>query len=182
MSGDGTNTTGPADTNINPLVKEVESVSASINKIKIGVGESYRLETSVTPADAVNQTLIFTSSNKNVTVNKDGIIKGKKAGTSWIMVSSENGKTARVKVDVKKAPKRVWLNETVKRLKKGRTFQIKVKLPKKTASHKITFTSNKKSVAAVSATGKVRALKKGSAVITVKTFNGKKAKLKVRVK
>ena len=182
VSGDGTNTTGPADTNINPLVKEVESVSASINKIKIGVGESYRLETSVTPADAVNQTLIFTSSNKNVTVNKDGIIKGKKAGTSWIMVSSENGKTARVKVDVKKAPKRVWLNETVKRLKKGRTFQIKVKLPKKTASHKITFTSNKKSVAAVSATGKVKALKKGSAVITVKTFNGKKAKLKVRVK
>ncbi len=182
VSGDGTNTTGPADTNINPLVKEVESVSASINKIKIGVGESYRLETSVTPADAVNQTLIFTSSNKNVTVNKDGIIKGKKAGTSWIMVSSENGKTARVKVDVKKAPKRFELNATTKRLKKGRTFQIKVKLPKKTASHKITFTSNKKSVAAVSATGKVKALKKGSAVITVKTFNGKKAKLKVRVK
>ena len=181
-SGSGTDQTVIADTNINPLVKAVESISATPNKIKIGVGESYKLAITVTPADAANQTLVYTASNKNVTVDKEGTVVGKKAGNSWVIVSSDNGKTVRAKVEVKKAPKHFKLNAATKRLKKGRTFQIKVKLPKKTASHKMTFTSNKKSVATVSDTGKVTALKKGTAVITVKTFNGKKAKLKVRVK
>ena len=67
-------------------------------------------------------------------------------------------------------------------MKKGKTFQIKVKLPKKTASNKITYTSSKKKIASVSSKGKIKALKKGKAVITVKTFNGKKAKITITVK
>jgi uncharacterized protein YjdB len=59
---------------------------------------------------------------------------------------------------------------------------VKVKFPAKTASYKITYTSSKKSVATVDATGKIKALKKGKAVITAKTFNGKKAKITITVK
>ena len=37
-------------------------------------------------------------------------------------------------------------------------------------------------MASVSSTGKVTARKKGTAIITVKTYNGKKAKMKIIVK
>ena len=73
-------------------------------------------------------------------------------------------------------------NKSKKTLKVGKTFKIKVKFPKNTASKKITFTSSKKSVAKVSSNGTVTALKKGTTTITVKTFNGKKAKIKIVVK
>ncbi len=83
---------------------------------------------------------------------------------------------------VKRAPKKITLNASEKTLKAGKKFQIKPALPKNTASRKITYVSNKKSVASVSQKGKVTAKKKGSAVITVKTFNGQNAKLKIIVK
>ena len=58
---------------------------------------------------------------------------------------------------------------------------IKVKLPKNTASCKITYKTSNKKVATVSASGKVTAKKKGKATITVTTFNKKKATLKIAV-
>ena len=85
-------------------------------------------------------------------------------------------------VKKKKAPGKITLNSEQKTLKVGKKFQIKITLPKNTASNKISYSSNKKSVASVSSSGKVTAKKKGTAIITVKTFNGKKAKLNIIVK
>ena len=48
--------------------------------------------------------------------------------------------------------------------------------------NKVTYSSNKKSVATVSKSGVIKGVKKGTAVITVKTYNKKTAKIKVRVK
>ena len=59
---------------------------------------------------------------------------------------------------------------------------MKATLPKNTASYKITFTSSNKKVAVVSKGGTIRAVKKGTATITVKTFNKKKATIKIVVK
>ena len=67
-------------------------------------------------------------------------------------------------------------------MKKGKTFRIKVKFPKNTYSYKLTYSSNKKKVATVSTKGIVKAKKKGKATITVKTYNGKKAKVTITVK
>lgn len=44
------------------------------------------------------------------------------------------------------------------------------------------YTSSKPSVASVSSNGKIKAKKKGTAIITAKTYNNKKAKLKIIVK
>ena len=63
-----------------------------------------------------------------------------------------------------------------------KTKKIKVALPKNTASYKISFKSSNKKIVKVDSKGKVKALKKGKAKITVKTFNGKKKTIKVTVK
>ena len=86
-------------------------------------------------------------------------------------------------ITIKKAPKKITKVVPAKKtLKKGKTCKLKVTLPKGTASNKITFTSSKKKVATVSSKGVVKAKKKGTAVITVKTFNKKTKKVKITVK
>ncbi|MDE5779077.1 MAG: Ig-like domain-containing protein, partial [Lachnospiraceae bacterium] len=161
---------------------EVQKVLVSANKMTVGVGEKVQLEAAVYPGDAFNKALTYKSSNNKVKVNNKGMLTARKTGSCKITISSSNNKNVVVKVTVKKKPMKISLNAKKKTLKVGKKFQIKAKLPKGTASYKIKYTSNKKSVVAVSQTGKVTAMRKGNAIITVKTYNGKKAILKIHVK
>ena len=161
---------------------EVKSVLVAANKLTIGLGEKVQLEAAVYPRNASDRKLTYKVSNSNVSVSKNGKITGKKRGTCKITVSASNGKKAVVKVSVKKKPKKITLNARNKTLKVGKKFKIKARLPKGTASQTLTYVSNKRAIADVSPDGKVTAKKRGSAVITVKTYNGKKASLKIQVK
>ena len=70
----------------------------------------------------------------------------------------------------------------IKKLRQGGTFIISAKLPSGCASYHISYSSSNKKIARVSQNGKVTALRKGTATITVKTYNNKKASIKVTVK
>ena len=106
----------------------------------------------------------------------------KKTGKATITAATAKGKKITCTITVKKAPKKVTLNKKKVTLTKGKTFKIKVKLPKNTASYKKTYKSSNKKVATVSKSGTIKAVKKGKAVITVKTFNKKTAKIQITVK
>ena len=67
-------------------------------------------------------------------------------------------------------------------LKKGKTLRLRVKLPSGSAAFGIRYNSSRKKIATVDAKGNVKAIRKGSTVITVKLYNGKKARLKLTVK
>lgn len=105
----------------------------------------------------------------------------KKRGTATITAYGKNVK-ARIKIVVKKAPSSVALKAKKKVLKKGSALQLKVALSKHSASRKRTFRSSNPKVLKVSSSGIVYARKKGTATITVMTYNRHKAKLKLRVK
>ena len=155
---------------------DVES-NALVTKVKIGVKEKYTINTS-----SLSGKLTFTSSKAAVaSVTKKGVITGKKVGTAKITIKTSKGKKYTVTVTVAKAPSKVTLNKKTATLEVGDTLQLKAKLPSKTASNKITWTSSNKNVATVSNNGKVTAEGEGTATITVKTFNGKKATCKVTV-
>ena len=160
----------------------VRTVSLSDKKLTLGAGEKYQLNASIRPKNATDKKLTYKASGNKVKVTGKGLVTAKKPGKAAITVKAQNGKKATVTITVKKAPKKVTLNAKKKILKVGKKYQIKAKLPKGTASCKLTYTSSKKKVASVTSTGKVTAKKKGSAVITVKNFKGKKAKLKITVK
>ncbi len=160
----------------------VSEVKVLAKKLTLGKGESCMLGASVLPKNATDKTLVYAASNDKVSISPDGKIKAKKTGTCRITVRAANGESAKVTVSVKKPPKKITLNASKKTLKRGRYFTVKVRFSNNTASHKITFSSNKKSVASVNSKGRIKARKKGKAVITAKTFNGKKAKIKITVK
>lgn len=153
-------------------VKEHETtVSAKAAKSTIYVGATTKVTATVNYGKG---TTTYASSKKSVaTVDKNGKVTAKKAGTATITVTN-NGKKATVKITVK-APK---LNKTKVTLKVKKTFTIKIT----GKNGKQTFKSDKKKIATVNSKGKVTAKKKGSATITVTTNGGVKLKLKVTVK
>lgn len=170
---------------INPPQNTVKVDKVELNKksLTLGVKEKFKLTAVVSPKNASKPAVTWTSSKPSVAAvsRTGGVVTAKKTGKATITATAD-GVSKKCSITVKAAPKKISLSAKAKTLKKGKTFKIKLKLPKNTASNKITYTSSKRKVASVSSTGKIKALKKGTAVITVKTFNNKKAKIKITVK
>ncbi len=172
--------TAPGDAEAAPA--EVMAAEAAVPdtaplKLILGKGEKYQLQ--------IEGATGYKSSNKKVvTVSAKGVVTGIKAGKSaTVTVTRKKGSAQKIKVTVKKAPKKVKLNKTKLTLEAGKTYQLKATLPSGTASTKRTWKSSKSSVAKVSSTGLVTAVKAGTAKITVCTFNSKvKAVCTVTVK
>ncbi|MBO5372875.1 MAG: family 43 glycosylhydrolase [Lachnospiraceae bacterium] len=172
--------------NPTPVEKEDTTITLNTQKVVMGLKEKNVKLTATVVGGAANQAVTWTSNNESVVTVKDGKLttSKKKTGTATITATTADGKTATCTVTVKKAPTKIILKKAKVTLKKNKTHQIKVKKykPSNAASYKLTYSSSKKKVATVSKTGLIKAKKKGTATITVKTYNGKKAKIKVTVK
>ena len=147
----------------------------------MNVGDAKQLKVTVTPATSTD-TVTFKSSKKSViAVDKNGVMTAKKPGKATITVKAGSKKTT-VKITVKQPATAVSLNKTAVTIKKGKTFKLKATLTPKNSTDKVTYKSSKKNVATVDKKGVIKAKKKGTATITVKTASGKKATCKVTVK
>ena len=130
-----------------------------------------------TTKTGVSGTVTYTSSNtKAATVDKNGKVTAKAAGTTVITAKCGNYK-ATCRITVKNPT--IKATASVGTLFAGGTSQIKVTKTGLTA--KVTYTSSNKSVATVSASGKVTAKKAGTTVITAKC-GSYKATCKITVK
>lgn len=161
---------------------EASGVKLDKKSLTIGVKEKVTLKAKVLPS-GVSQKVTWSSSNQKVAiVNQKGRITGKKTGKAVITAQTANGKKMTCKVTVKKAPKKITLQAKKKTMKVGKTLKLKVIFTKKETSYQRIFKSSKPKVVSVSAKGKIKAKKKGTATITVRTFNNKKAAVKITVK
>lgn len=164
----GKNETKPTATPT-PVVKP--GITAKVSQVYVGKKATIKVtKTKVTGK------VTFKSSNKKVaTVNRKGVITGKKAGKAVITVKV--GKyTKKLTVKVKK-PSFKLVKSSVK-LKKGKKTTIRVKAA---PVSKVTYKTSNKKVATVNSKGVVTAKKKGTAKITVKC-NGITRTFKVTVK
>ena len=81
-------------------ISEPTSVSLNKTALTLDVGKSYTLTKTVSPSNAVTS-YNWSSSNTSVaTVDSNGKVTAKKAGTATITVKTSNGKTANCKVTV----------------------------------------------------------------------------------
>ena len=162
------------------VVAAPKKVTLPSKTITLGVKESLTMTPTI-PKNT-HTTFTWTSKNKKIaTVSKAGKITGKKPGNTTVTVQTHNGKTATLKVVVKAAPKKVTLNKTSLKMELYDEFQLKATLPKGSFSNKLTWTSSDEDVVNVFEDGWLFANAPGSATITVKAYNGKKATCKVTV-
>ena len=155
---------------------------------KAYIGKTTKLTATVKPSSASNKDVTWTSSNKSIaTVSSKGVVKGKKAGTVTITVTTKDGSfkdTCKVTVSKYVKVKDVDLNVSSKKLNVGEKYTLKATVSPSNASNKsVTWKSSDTSVAKVSSSGKITAVGKGTATITCTTKSGSvKAKCKVTVK
>ena len=158
-------------------------MTLSETSVKLGVKETYKLTAQVTPSGSASKLRYKTSNKKIATVDsKTGKITAKKKGTATISATLDGKVMAKCKVTVKKAPGKVTLSKSKVTVKAGNTYKLKAKIPSGTYTSKYKWSSSNKKVATVDANGVVTGVKKGTAKITIKTGNGKKATCKVTVK
>ena len=147
-------------------------VTLTAERTTIGLNEKLALTAQVKPA-GVNGALTFASSNtRYVTVDANGVITGKRAGSATITVSTYNGKKATLKIPVKKAPSSVSLKTTRTILGVGEAAQLTATLSSGSAGG-YSFSSADETKLTVDETGLVTALQPGEVSVTVRTYNGK---------
>lgn len=176
-------------------VKNVTAIRTPLSKLYLQKGKSLTLpvvlDDKTAPKIAVSSKLKWKSSKPSVlSVTQKGKIKAnkklKKKTTVTVTATAANGKSKKIKVVV--VPKAKALGKVTakfpkkNRMKVGATYQLKVKLRSAKATNvKVTFKSSNKKVIKVDKAGKLLALKKGKATITIKA--GKKTyKKKITVK
>lgn len=157
---------------------QVTSTGLKLAKTKLTLGKKETNKLKVTSDAPVT----FSSANASVAkVSSSGKITALAVGSTTITVTA-SGSAATLSVTVKKAPSKVTLKPSgTKKLKKGKTIRLQVKLPTGSASYSRIYSSSQPKIASVTSSGKVKALRKGTTTIKVKTYNKKTATVKIRV-
>ena len=138
-----------------------------------------KLIPSTTPQYTLDK-FTWTSSNPKVcTVNANGQITALKKGTATITVKTTKGRNTTCKVTVKSPATAIKLNYTKRTVDVGQ--EIIAKATVTGYGGKLEWSCNN-SCASVDENGNIKALKKGTAIITVKTYNGKTASLTLTIK
>ena len=169
----------------NNLTITVQSNSSTVTPIELvddtevtlGVGEVYDGLVGSFPGGSV---LWTTSNSKVASVDEDGYITAEGTGTATITATG-GSRSIECVVTVKKAPSKVSLSLPNETLSVGATAQCTVKLSS-SAGGSYTLDSSKPSVAAITADGVITALKAGTTVISVTTYNGKTDSVTLTVK
>ena len=156
-------------------------------EVILEAGETAVLNVTVTPEDATDKTLEWTSSDDKVaTVDAAGKVTALKPGEAIITAkTADGGKTATAKITVKEGVSvtGVTLNNTQMSIPAGETYTFEPEFfPKDATNRGVTWKSSDESVATIAADGTMTALKIGTTTITVTTDDGgKKAQCYVTV-
>ena len=141
-------------------------------------GENQKLTATISPSNAENKAVIWSSSNSSVASVKEGLVTAVKSGNATITVKSDDGgktATCAVTVNAKVYPvEDISLDKTSQEMTEGDEFTLTATVKPDNATNKnVTWNSSDPSVATVD-NGKVIAKKAGTATITVKTDDGGK--------
>ena len=158
----------------------VSGITLNKTALNLTIGASESLVATISPSNATNKDVEWTSSNTNVaTVDTKGKVTGVSSGSATITVKTKDGsKVATCNVTVKNpviSVTGVTLNKTALNLVTGASESLVATISPSNATNKnVEWTSSNTNVATVDTTGKVKAISTGSAIITVKTKDGAK--------
>lgn len=140
------------------------------------VGSTQKLSVTVTPSNASNQSLSYTSSNPNIaTVDSEGNVKGIAVGEAYITVSAAGYQAvANIKVINTISLNSISITKNLQ-LKEQSSSTLNVTFnPSNATNKKVTWKSSNPNVATVDSSGNVKAKAPGTATITVISSDGGK--------
>ena len=162
----------------------VTEVTISAKTLSLTEGDSKQLTATVSPDDATDKSVSWSSSNDAVaTVSTNGTVTAIKEGTANITVTTTDGNktaTCEVTVTAKDVGETVHVTDvsvspTILTLKEEETYELTATVSPDNATDKsVSWSSSNDAVATVSTDGTVTAIKAGTANITATTTDGNK--------
>lgn len=152
----------------------VSGVALDKKVATINVGKKVTVKATVTPANADNKTLVWTSSNTKIATVSNGVVKGVKAGRVIITAKTTDGSniSATCTVTVKQPVTRISLSKKAT-MYTGKKLTLKAKVNPANASNKaLTWKSSNTKIAKVASNGVVTGVKAGTVKITATAKDG----------
>ncbi len=157
---------------------DVKGIEIDQVTMKLMEGETKKLAAWVTPTNATNRNITFSSGDEDVAiVDKNGIVTAVAEGTTGITATSQDGEFAKTCSVTVTAPvvnvTGVSLDENELELTVGeeKTLTAVVE-PENATNKKVSWSSDNEAAATVDENGKVTAVAAGEAMITVTTEDG----------
>lgn len=160
------------------------SISVTPAQANMYVGGQVSLSATVSPDNASDKSVTWTSSNNAVaTVDATGLVKAVGKGTVEIVASTINGHTSKCTITVNPVyPETVTVTPSSYKFYVGDSYQLSAATtPADVQNNTLTWSSSDASVVTVDNTGKITAVKVGTATVTVSTADGKTAQSVITV-
>lgn len=168
------NNTEPSSTPSPSTPVAVSGVALNKKVATVNVGKKVTVKATVTPANADNKTLAWTSSNTKIATVSNGVVKGVKAGRVIITAKTTDGSniSATCTVTVKQPVTRISLSKKAT-MYTGKKLTLKAKVNPANASNKaLTWKSSNTKIAKVASNGVVTGVKAGTVKITATAKDG----------
>ena len=164
---------------------KVTGISLDKKNISLDIGKTCAVKATIAPSNVTKKSVKWQSSNTSVaTVDNNGKVTGKKAGTATITAISTDGsnKKAQCKVTVNDVKVSSMSLSAKGSLTEGSTLQLSVSVKPSCLKKNFTWKSSNISVATVSNTGLVKGLKAGTTKITATTNDKWKTSISATIK
>jgi uncharacterized protein YjdB len=165
----------PVTINVTANFVPVTGVIVDPATLNLRPSDTYTLKATVSPSNATNQNVSWSSSNSNVaTVDSSGVVTGVSSGTATITATTaDGGYTATSVVTVTVPVTGVTVNPPTMSLVPGATSKITATLsPSNATNQNVSWSSSNSSVATVDSNGLVTGVSGGTATITATTADG----------
>lgn len=161
----------------------VSDISLSHTSISLTFGQSFTLSATISPSNATNKSVTWTSSNSAVATVSCGIVKAKKAGTATVYAISSNGRKAGCAVTVaekQESRQTISLSPGDTTIKRGQELTIRLN-----GATRCSWSESNPFVAKKLSEGndycKIKAAKRGVTHIIATLPNGQSCKIKITV-
>lgn len=168
----------------NVTVENAVEFSLSPSSREIALGKSFKISKVVKPNNVNKSATWQTSNSKIASITTTGKVTGKKLGSCTITCTLKKyNQSATCRVKVAKLRSTLKLDKTSIRMNVGSTYRLKKTVwSNNSTTPSVKFTSQNSKIASVgAASGKIKAKKVGSTVITAKTVDEVRATARCRV-
>ena len=157
------------------VIVSITGLTLEPETLSMKAGENQTLKLTITPSDATEKEITWSSSDPSVATVRDGVVSALGSGTATITAKSVKGVTATCVVSVVVPVSGITVSPQSMTLDRNKSAKLTATISPQNATEKgVTWSSSDPSVATVSSDGEVTAKAIGSAQIIATTVDGGK--------
>lgn len=148
---------------------QIEKIDLSIDNTTLQKGERKQLQVTISPEEASDHKVIYSSSNPNVaTIDDKGVIHALTSGTTTITVKAqENSVQASIEINVFSPVTGISIDQTEIYMPVGDNFKINAYIEPEDANNpNIIYKSDNEDIASINESGIITAVKEGETIIS----------------